>query len=862
MGEVLLAHDTLLKRPVALKRLRPGDAGDVDAAERRSAVLREARRASQIGDRRIAAIHDVLTLDDDVWIVMEYVDGTNLRERMTQPISLEVFFDIATQCLDALGAAHAHGVVHRDIKPENLMLTTDGQIKVLDFGIAKRAEAADGMPATITTTTASHRDDGLVVGTPQYMAPEAHYGGRIDERTDLFSLGVVFYELLTLRHPFAGATYDAVLHQIMNATPARACDLDPRVGGRLSDVVGKMIEKDPAQRYASCSAVRTDLVAARDTSAVSPERATRGPTAARRSKTAPWARVAWSLGAVAIVAALALWRPWAGATLPKDRNLAVLAPATPQASPDFASSALGLAELLSARLQRHQDRAGFQLASFQEGLEEKVGSAADARKVLGANLAILPTLEQGPNGFRGRIELWDTAREQVIGSRLIETPVAKPFEFLDRLYLESAGLLGLAPRRSPTAIEYGIRGAGTLRFVLQGIGRIRSAKTEPEVLAAVADLELACRAEPEASVPRAWLSGAYYRAYGMTKDAAWLAKAERSAREAVGLDSTRAEGHRMLASVLGAQRNMPASLLELERACTLNPTDDDALTRLGRAYGAVGQPEQERETYVAAIERRPHCWKPYWLLATWHFREGHVDESIRAYGDMIRRAPDLCKGYSSLGGLLALRGDYDAAIDTLRHSIALRPTKTAFDNLGTAYFHSGRLNETIDAYNQALQFGFADYLSWLNLGDAYYWLRNREDQAAEAYAQAVRLGREESRMRAQTGRAFDVMIPANLAAVFPKLDQPDSARLYLRHALHADSTNAMVQYCAALTFWQLHDKGRAIAWLDRAIAGGYPTAWLKDSPEFEPWRAEDSFRALIAEASQQPTSATQPAGGR
>src|SRR5262249_9566879 len=160
----------------------------------------------------------------------------------------------------------------------------------------------------------------------------------------------------------------------------------------------------------------------------------------------------------------------------------------------------------------------------------------------------------------------------------------------------------------------------------------------------------------------------------------------------------------------------------------------------GRTYAQLNQPEQERDTYLAVIAQRPHCWQPYWWLATWYYRRGQVEESIQAYERMVRRSPDLYRGYSSLGGLLVLHGDYDRSIDTLKLSLALRPTKAAFDNLGTAYFNSGKIAEAVGAYNQSFQFGFAEYDSWLNLGDAYYWLRDRKDQAAEAYGQAIRLG--------------------------------------------------------------------------------------------------------------------------
>src|SRR5262245_22091883 len=246
MGEVLLAHDLLLRRRIALKRLRSEGA---EGEALRSAVLREARRASQVNDPRIAAIYDVLDLENDVFIVMEYVEGTTLRERMAGPLPAAEFWDIATQCVDAVAGAHDHGILHRDIKPENLIVTPDGRIKILDFGIARRAEMEHGTPTAVTTIMTIEGRAPLIAGTPQYMAPEAHYGARLDARADIFSLGTLFYELLTGRNPFAGPSYDAVLERVMNAVPVPASDVNPSVGPGLSAVIARMMAKDPAERY-------------------------------------------------------------------------------------------------------------------------------------------------------------------------------------------------------------------------------------------------------------------------------------------------------------------------------------------------------------------------------------------------------------------------------------------------------------------------------------------------------------------------------------------------------------------------------------------------------------------------------------
>ncbi len=785
---------------------------------------------------------------------MEYVDGTTLRTYLNDrgPLPLDSFHDLANQCLEGMAAAHAQGIIHRDIKPENLMVTPGGQVKFLDFGIARRR--AGGMEATTTTTVGDSRA-GTIAGTPQYMAPESLLGQPVDERADVFALGAVFYEMLTGRRPFEGETFAAVVDRVLNSHPDAVETLNPAAGAGLSAVVDRMLAKDPAARFASAAEVRAEL--ATPSGVGSPVRAAVRPAVAPRlvRPSSRWRRPALAgAGVLLIVAAATAWRTLAAPALPRNRNVAVLAPrATPA---EFVPFALGSAEFLSTRLRRHSGTPGLQVASFSRGLSEDVRSAADARKILGANLALIPTFEQLPDAFRGRLDLVECATGRVLATRRLEAPATRPFAFLDQTYRAAAAMLGLRARHTDAAAESGIHGTGTLRFHFQGLGRMRTARTPEEARSAIADFETACRTEPDAAAPRAGLAAAQFAANTLVKDSTLVTLAEATAREALALDSTRVEAHRCLATILSSQRKDAEALREYARTVQLDSTDADAYYAMGRMHARLGRLQEEKALYLAAVARRPDGWQPWSWLAVWNYRNGQMDEATRAYRQMIRCAPDYAEGYANLGGLLVLRGRYAAAVDTLKRALALRPSKGAFDNLGTAYFNSGRLQEAIDAYNQAFQFGTADYLSWLNLGDAYYWLRNRKDQAAGAYAQAIRLGREEMLSRLRAGRTPDASIPAHLAPVFARLEQADSARVYLRRALSADSANSAVQFHAALTYWQLGEHAKAMAWLERSVRAGYPTQWLHDSPMFQEWRADSAFRALVKETSETPPAAS------
>jgi serine/threonine protein kinase/tetratricopeptide (TPR) repeat protein len=248
MGEVYRAEDTKLKRPVALKRLSPHLCSD---ATYRLRFLEEAERASCFSDSHVAAVHDVLEERGEIFLVMEYVEGENLRERLRRHMSLEQFFELAMQCAEALVAAHERGIVHCDIKPENIMVTTNGQVKILDFGVAKHLPRSD-QSSTVDRS-------GTVGGTPAYMSPEVLLEKIPDARADIFSLGVVFYEVLTGHHPFLANSFVATSDRIRRETPAPIHVFNSKVPEELEKLVSKATAKEPSRRHASARELLEDL---------------------------------------------------------------------------------------------------------------------------------------------------------------------------------------------------------------------------------------------------------------------------------------------------------------------------------------------------------------------------------------------------------------------------------------------------------------------------------------------------------------------------------------------------------------------------------------------------------------------------
>ena len=266
MGEVYRAEDTRLGRTVAVKVLPEELARDDERLHR---FVREARAASALNHANVAHIYEIGQSDGVHFIAMEYVEGQSLAQKMRgQPLDLGEILDIGIQTADALEEAHRKGITHRDIKSANLMMTPRRQVKVLDFGLAKMTRP-EGEVAGSDVSTSMHTTKGRVMGTLGYMSPEQVLGKELDGRTDLFSLGVVLYELTTGRLPFSGSLASEVTDRILHAQPEAMARFNYEVPAELERIIRKCLEKDTERRYQLAREVRADLSTLKEATAAS-----------------------------------------------------------------------------------------------------------------------------------------------------------------------------------------------------------------------------------------------------------------------------------------------------------------------------------------------------------------------------------------------------------------------------------------------------------------------------------------------------------------------------------------------------------------------------------------------------------------
>jgi len=687
MGEVYRAEDTKLKRPVALKRVTPAH-GNREHFRRR--FLREAECASRINDRHIAGVYDVLEENGELYLVMEYVEGQTLRERICQPMTLGEFLEIAIQCAEALAAAHARDVVHRDIKPDNIMLTPGGEVKVLDFGVAKHLPRSDQGDTSDSLRSRSTSFSG----TPAYMAPEVLLEKNSDGRADIFSLGTVFYEALTGRHPFLADSFMATSNRILNYTPPPPSHFNPAISEEADRIVGKMLAKEPRARYATAADLLVDLNAL-SRGLEHPDRLLRRPEAARPAPL-------WAIGATAAVllvmvagAVPSIRQPilegvGIKATIPIRRTLVVLpcrAISADQAAQVYCD---GLTESLTERLARSFNSRGVQVAPAREVRTRRVTKAVEARLELDAVAALEIVLSQTGDTVQIEYALLDTKTEQALDRQSVRSEASDPFALEEEVARGVARMLEVAlhplDRRSLASRDTQVPEAR--EFYLRARGHYLREYDDPaNIDLAIRVFQQALTLDPQYAQAHAGLGEAYLAKYAQKKEARWIESARQSCRAALDINAKLGAARLCLGALYNSTGDYEQAVTEYQAAAAAEPQDDAAHRGLGTAYEKLGNWAEAEKAYLRAIDARKDYWAGYSWLGAFYYKRGRYEDAARMFEQVVALAPNVLRGYSNLGSIYMYLGRYPEAVQTLQRSLELGSFSSASCNLGTSYFY-------------------------------------------------------------------------------------------------------------------------------------------------------------------------------
>lgn len=847
MGEVYRAEDSVLRRAVAIKRITPRLSADEQYKTR---LLKEAERASSLSNQNVAVVHDVLEEQGSVFLVMEYVEGQTLRARMGTPISLDEFFAIAEQCVQGIAGAHSSGILHCDIKPENIMIGPRGQVKILDFGLAKQLPRDTDATLDEIASTRS----GSFSGTVAYMAPEVLLEKPADPRSDIFSLGVVFYEVLTRTHPFRAESLIGTSDRILREDPP---PMGEGIPPGLEFLVLKMLSKDPDGRPSTADEVLREMGAARvgsSTSQLLSWRHWQKRSRQHPAKAYAVATTALALGLVAAVWAINANFPQAfrprlanSAPLPAMRQLAVLPFGT--TGPEGAERAygLGLAETVTSRLAEISTGLPLQVVSAGDIRAQSIRTAEQARMHYGANLVLEGTMSKSGSTVRVHYTLVDPSDRRIVRAGMISGDASDPFGLEDRVVASvmkslemelSAGTISqsvAARTQQPAAYDFYLRGRG----YLQEYDRPENIDNAIEVF------QRSLLGDPNYALAYAGLGESYRHKYEHTRDAVWMQRAQEACRKASALAPTLPDGHVCLGVIMTHTGKYEDAVTEFRKALAAEPRHDQANVELALALERSGKFDEAEAAYRSAVALRPQYWSPHNRLGRFYLARGNYAQAIEKFEQVVALAPDSFRGYSNLGAAYLMTGRFAEAIPKLEKSFALRPNAAAGNNLGAAYFYMRRYEEAAKAYEKAAALDQKDHAIVGNVAEAYYWA-NRRELALQNYRKAIGMAKEA--LETNPKHELTLRALAIYSAMVGERAEAIAFEQKARQAAGSKSNDPESSLSSAIVYAKLNDRDAAFRYLNEAMNRGLSRDRIKQSPNFAHLSGDSRMKALMNES--------------
>lgn len=660
MGHVYLAHDSRLNRPVAVKLISHYIAGEEESVRR---FRQEALAASALNHPNILTIYEIGEVDGDSFIATEFVDGKTLRELIdSAPIPIDRCLDIAKQIATALSAAHAAGIVHRDIKPPNIMIRFDGLVKILDFGVAKfTLPNNEGLSDPAIETT-----PGTVVGTAAYMSPEQARGNPIDNRSDLWSLGVILYEMVTGQRPFEGDTALDLMSAVIERQPAPLSSSGKVVPSLLEDLVFKALEKNREHRYQTATEVLLDL-----------QELTKSLEIAQTIDRLPGQSKAVTHRSSRTSA---------------EASIAVLPFVNMSADSDNEYFCDGLSEELLNALSRINDlKVAARTSAFS--FKGKDTTVSEIGRALNVNTALEGSVRRSGTRLRIMVQLVNCADGYHLWSERYDREMQDIFDVQDEITLAIVAALKvkLLGKEKDAILKRYTDNVEAYQLYLKG--RYYWWKTDPEEYRKSRDFfERAVAADPSYALSYAGISSyfGYGSAWGMVPpDIGWVKACEANDRS-LALDNTLAEVHTNTGGInMVYRRDLNAAEQNIKRSIELNPGFQEAhyiyssyLAIRGRFDEAIAEAQEALDLDPFSLRLNHHLGHTYYLARRY-------DDAITQYHQAIELDANNPQLHESLGDAYEQKGKYNEAITEWQIAMKLEGDSDGADTLGRVHTENG-----------------------------------------------------------------------------------------------------------------------------------------------------------------------------
>lgn len=880
MGAVYKAKDLALERFVAIKMLRISDA-------QQALILAEAKTISKLNHPNIVTIYDIARDGDSNFIVMEWVNGRPLNAVIPQQgLALNIVIDYAKQMVAALACAHQQHIVHRDIKPQNIMVDINDQIKILDFGIAALLEPIGSVeleqtpesalktaltPAKIPLVATIVGDENsdkkssslAITGSVQYMAPEQIQGQTGDARSDLFSFGIVLYEMLAGVKPFLGFNLaqitDAItqgkytpLAELIAEREAERKLVDKNIaetGGKplqlsvpveLISVVDQLLQTQPAKRYQSANALAQDLAAIDQQ---------------LKTKKNWWQQQHWltqSLFILPLIAVLGwsvrsvLFPPSTQELIARQlveaKKIAFLPFDNISGDPVLQIFSDGIATMLSSDLAEvgyQQGDGSTWVLPTSEIRQLDDPSVSGIYNKYGVDTIVTGSIQHMGSTRSLHLSLVNGADGRQLKSIQLTLDANNLFAAQSDIRQQVMNLLGWQIPAELTARFAAQKPAfdGAYKHYLAGRGYLYRFDHEDNIAKALAAFNAAISLDPNYGDAYVGLAEAQLRHFIESNDATQLLPMATTVAQLQQIDS-----HHRLLSYLQAELKLNqgdyAQAVELfKKSIGLQPRFLKAYAGLSDAYIELIELPKAEDILLQAHQLMPNNSTILSNLGIFHFNSGNYHRAIDYFELLAQQAPNNYISFLNISACHYLLGDIEQAILAAEKSLIIQPNADGFANLGTYYFILNDFNKAVEAYEKMIALSDSDYVKWGNLADAYRFANH--EKYRKAFMQAIVLAEEVVRLNPNNKTAI-----ASLAYYYANIGNSKKTHYFAKKIIRNDA--GIEQFFIAAAYTRLKLNQAALTYLEFAINSNYSMAEITTSPMLEGLRTEDKYLQLIS----------------